>query len=52
MPKNYRSANVIFGRSSRIACEEVILQLINSKCIPMLIYGMEVSPFKNLTSKV
>jgi len=34
----------IFGRIGRISSEEVILQLINSKCIPMLIYGMEVCP--------
>jgi len=42
----YRSANAIFGRIGRIASEEVILQLMNSKCIPMLIYGMEVCPLR------
>jgi len=40
----YRSANAIFGRIGRICSEEVLLQLINSKCLPMLIYGMEVCP--------
>jgi len=34
----------IFGRIGRICSEEVLLQLINSKCLPMLIYGKEVCP--------
>ena len=33
----YRAANIIFGK-----IEEVILQLISSKCIPILLYGLEV----------
>ena len=37
----------IFGRIGRLSSEEVILQLIKSKCVPMLIYGLEV-PFKKL----
>ena len=32
----YRAANAIFGKVGRIASEEVILQLIISKCIPVL----------------
>ena len=39
----YRCANDIFGRSGRISSEEVILQLIKSKCVPMLIYGIDRS---------
>ena len=35
----YRSANAIFGKSGRIASEEVVLQLVISKCIPGLLYG-------------
>jgi len=31
----YRAVNAIFGRIGRIASEEVIIQLINSKCIPI-----------------
>jgi len=38
----YRAANAIFGRIGRIASEEVIIQLIKSKCIPVLVYGLEV----------
>ena len=34
----------IFGKVGRIASEEVILQLIKSKCIPVLLYGLEACP--------
>lgn len=37
----YRSANAIFGKIGRIASEDVILQLIKSKCIPSLLYGFD-----------
>jgi len=40
----YRSANAIFGKVGRIASEEVVLQLLNSKCIPVLLYGLEACP--------
>ena len=40
----YRAVNAIFGRIGRIASEEVIIQLIKNKCIPVLIYGLEVCP--------
>ena len=40
----YRSANAIFGKVGRLASEEVTLQLIKSKCIPVLLYGLEVCP--------
>jgi len=43
----YRSANAIFGRIGRLSAEEVILQLIKSKCLPMLIYGLEVCALRN-----
>ena len=39
--KFFISANTIFGKLGRSASEEVHLQLIYSKCIPMLIYGSE-----------
>ena len=35
----YRSANSIFGK---IASEEVVLDLISKKCIPVSIYGLEI----------
>jgi len=40
----FRVANAIFGRIGRIASEEVIIQLIKSKCISVLVYGFEVCP--------
>jgi len=40
----YRAANAIFGKVGRIASEEVILHLVSSKCLPVLLYGLEVCP--------
>ena len=40
----YRSANEIFGKIGRFAPENVTLQLIQSKCIPALLYGLEACP--------
>jgi len=40
----YRAANAIFGKVGRVASEEVTLHLIKSKCIPVLLYGLEVCP--------
>ena len=37
----YRLANAIFGKIGRIASEDVILQLIKSKCIPSLLCGFD-----------
>jgi len=39
--KFYRAANGIFGKIGRTASEELILKLISSKCIPILLYGLE-----------
>jgi len=38
----YRAANGIFGKIGRIASEDVFIQLLKSKCIPVLLYGLEV----------
>ena len=40
----YRSVNVIFGRIGRQSSEEVVLQLMSSKCLPILLYGLEACP--------
>ena len=45
----YRAVNGIFGRIGRTASEEVILELIKSKCLPILLYGLEACPL-NKTS--
>jgi len=38
------AANAIFGKVSRIASEEVTLQLIKSNCMPLLLYGLVACP--------
>ena len=40
----HRVANAIFGKVGRVASEEVTLQLIKSKCLPVLLYGLEACP--------
>jgi len=40
----YRAANSVFGKIGRIASEEVTLQILDSKCIPVLLYGLEACP--------
>ena len=37
----FRSANSIFDKIGRTASEEVTLELLRTKCIPVLIYGLE-----------
>jgi len=43
-PVLVRSANAIFGEIGRTASEEVVLQLIISKCILYILYGLEACP--------
>jgi len=38
----YRVANAIFGKIGRLTSEEVALHLLKTKCIPVLLYGLEV----------
>jgi len=40
----YRSANAIFGKVGRIASEVFVLHLVTTKCIPVLLYGLDVCP--------
>ena len=42
-------ANAIFGCVGRVATEEVVLQLLlsNSKCVPILLYGLEACPLES-----
>ena len=37
-------ANSIFGKIGRSASEETTLQLIQTECIPALLYGLEACP--------
>jgi len=36
----FRSVNGILGKVGRVASDEVILQRVFSKCIPVLLYGL------------
>jgi len=47
----YRSFNAIFGRVNHIASEAVIVELLNSKCLPTLLYGLEACPLKSADLK-
>jgi len=38
----YRASNAIFAKVGRFASEEVMLELIIKKCLPILTYGLEV----------
>jgi len=38
----YRTSYSIFGKVGRAASEEVVLHLIKTKCLPVLLYGLEV----------
>jgi len=40
----YRSFNAIFGKIGRIASDDVLLQLVETKCIPALLYGLDACP--------
>jgi len=40
------SQQYLWYKIERFASEEVILQLISSKCIPILLYGQEVLPMQ------
>jgi len=37
----YRAANAAFGKIGRIASEEVTMEIIRCKCIPLILYGTE-----------
>jgi len=47
----YRCANSISGKVGFLASEEVVLQLILSKCVPILLYGLEACVLTILLSK-
>ena len=40
----YKAANAMFGKVGRLELEEITLQLIKTKCIPMLLYGLHARP--------
>ena len=43
--------NAVFGRIGRSGSEEVIMQLINSKCLPCLLYATKACPVNKTNEK-
>ena len=41
----------IFGKVGRLASEEVIIQLLRTKCLPVLYYGLEACPVTKAQTK-
>ena len=48
----YRAVNGIFAKIGRLASEEVILQLITLKCVPILLYGLGVCALTKKLSRL
>ena len=42
----YRAFNSLFGKIGHIASEDVIVQLLKTKCLPVLLYCLEACPLK------
>ena len=38
----YREPNWLFGKVARTASEDVVIQLLSSKCVSILLYGLDV----------
>ena len=49
MPKKAfcRAFNGIFGKVGRVASENVLVELVIKKCLPVLIYGTEACAMSN-----
>ena len=42
----FRVINAVFGKTERVASEEIVLELVKCKCLPILLYGLECCPLK------
>ena len=40
----FRAIDAIFGKVGRVASEDVVLELVKCKCLPILLYGLECCP--------
>jgi len=43
----YRAFNAVFGKVAGVASEEVTVELLKVKCLPVLLYGFEACPISN-----
>jgi len=44
----YRLFNSIFGKIGRAASEHVVVELLKTKCLPVLLYGLEVCSLRKV----
>jgi len=49
--KFFKALNSILGKVARNAPEEVLFASIRSKCLPILLYGIDACPINELNSK-
>ena len=47
----YRSFNAVYGKVGRCASEDVIVELLKTKCLPSLLYGIEACPINKSVIK-
>ena len=40
----YRAFNAIYGKVGRLSSSDDVIQLLKSKCIPILLYGLDACP--------
>ena len=43
----YRAFNAVFGKVAGVASEEVTVEQLKVKCLPVLLYGLEACPISN-----
>jgi len=48
----YKAFNDIFGKIGRNASEEVLFALIKSKCLPILLYGIDLQSLQFTMNKI
>ena len=39
-----RSFDVVFGNVAYVASESVVIELLKTKCLPILYYGLKLAP--------
>ena len=40
----YRAFNAIYGKVGRLASADVVIELLKTKCMPILLYGLDACP--------
>ena len=42
----YRAFNAIYGKVGRLASADVVIELFKTKCMPILLYGLDACPVR------